>query len=185
MGFARASRFLQQIIKHAQTATVSDLRKADLVSGSRSLVALEKEVARLHEALRRPLPQGNVGLRSGGPKSRGEDVLRALLERIHLNYAKPIRLQCLARELGMNTTYVSALFSRSLGVPFKTYLTELRVQKAEELLGDFARTASEVAYATGYTSAERFRCAFKKTTGLSPRAWRETMQAKAVAAEGG
>ena len=36
--------------------------------------------------------------------------------------------------------------------------------------------ASEVAIAVGYGSENRFRIAFKKATGLSPKLWRETMQ---------
>ena len=85
-----------------------------------------------------------------------------------MDYAKPITLQHYARELGMNAAYLSDLFSHALGVPFKTYLTELRMEKAKELLGDPTKTASDVAYAVGYASENRFRFAFKKATGLSP-----------------
>ena len=99
-----------------------------------------------------------------------------MIERIELDYGKPITLQHYARELGMNAAYVSALFSRAMGVPFKTYLTRLRLRKAKELLGDPAKTVSEVAYAVGYASENRFRLAFKKAIGLCPRLWRETMQ---------
>ena len=93
-----------------------------------------------------------------------------------MNYGKPITLQHYARELGMNAAYVSGLFTRTVGVPFKAYLTDLRLKRAKALLSDPAKTASEVAYAVGYTSEDRFRLAFKLATGLSPRLWRETMQ---------
>jgi len=48
----------------------------------------------------------------------------------------------------MNAAYLSDLFSRAVGVPFKAYLTELRLTKARELLGDPAQTAAEVAYSS-------------------------------------
>jgi two-component system response regulator YesN len=99
-----------------------------------------------------------------------------MLEFLERNYGQRITLKRCARELGMNTAYLSDLFSQATGVPFRTYLTELRLEQAKRLLDDPSKTASEVAYAVGYASENRFRIAFKNATGLSPRAWRETMQ---------
>jgi AraC-like DNA-binding protein len=174
--FARAVLLLQHIVQHAQTASLSDLRKADLTSAGRALLALEKEQARLHVTLERHLPPARQASRRSGPESRAQQIVHRLLERLELDYGKPITLQSYARELGMNAAYVSGLFSRAVGVPFKTYLTDLRLEKARELLGDPTRTVAAVAYAVGYASEDRFRFAFKKTNGLCPRLWRETMQ---------
>lgn len=131
---------------------------------------------RLHEALERHLPVTSETSRRSGPQSHPEQLVQRLLGCIEQNYGKPITLQNCACKLGMNATYASALFSRAVGVPFKTRLTELRMEKAKTLLGDPAKTASDVAYAVGYASENRFRLAFKKATGLSPKLWRETMQ---------
>ncbi|MGD0262708.1 MAG: AraC family transcriptional regulator [Verrucomicrobiota bacterium] len=174
--FARAARFLRHIVQHVQTATLSDLHKADLTSAGRAVLALEKEQARLHLALKRHLPPAPQAPRRSGPESNAQQLVHHLLERLELDYAKPITLQHYARELGMNAAYLSDLFSRALGVPFKSYLTDLRLEKARALLGDPARSVSDVAYAVGYASENRFRFAFKQATGLSPRLWRETMQ---------
>jgi AraC-like DNA-binding protein len=174
--FARAARLLQLIVQHVQTASLNDLRKADLTSAGRAVLALEKEQARLHETLQRYLPPSPPAPRHSGPESHADQVMNRLLERIKLDYRKPITLQQYARELGMNAAYLSDLFSRAVGVPFKTYLTELRLAKARELLADPARTAAEVAYSIGYSSENRFRIAFKKAIGLSPSIWRETFR---------
>jgi AraC-like DNA-binding protein len=176
--FARAARFLRHVVEHVQTATLSDLRKADLTSVARAVLALEKEQARLHLALNPHLPPAPQAPRRPGPESHAQQTVHHLLERIELDYGKPITLQHYARELGLNAAYVSDLFSRAMGVPFKNYLTGLRLEKAKELLADPAKTASEVAYAVGYASENRFRLAFKKTNGLCPRSWRETMRTK-------
>jgi AraC-like DNA-binding protein len=93
-----------------------------------------------------------------------------------LDYGKAIMLQRYARELGMNATCLSTLFSRAVGVSFKSCLTELRMKRAKHLLDDPAQSASEVAAAVGYASENRFRIAFKKATGLSPKVWRETIR---------
>ncbi len=174
--FVRAARLLQLIVQHVQTASLAALRKADLTSAGRTVVALEKEQARLHDVLQRHLPAAPETSRRTDPKSHPEQIVHRLLECIEQNYGKSITLQNCACKLGMNAAYASALFSRAVGVPFKTQLTERRMEKAKELLGDPAKSASDVAAAVGYASENRFRLAFKKATGLSPKLWRETMQ---------
>jgi AraC-like DNA-binding protein len=173
--FTQAARLMRQFIEQVQTASVSDLREADLTRAGRAVIALEREQARLHQALKRYLPAPAAAARRS-PESHAEQVVHALLQQIQFDYAKPLTLQRLARDLGMNSAYLSTLFARTVGIPFKTYLTELRLQKAKDLLADFTKSNSDVAFATGYSSQERFRSAFKKATGLSPKAWRETMQ---------
>ena len=159
-----------------QTASVADLRKADLARAGHAVIALEKEQSRLHEVLKRHLPDTPQAPRRAGPESHPEQIVHRLLECIERDYGKSITLQRCADKLGMNAAYLSDLFSHAMGVPFKTRLTELRMEKAKALLGDPAKTVSEVACAVGYASENRFRIAFKKATGLSPKLWRETMQ---------
>ncbi|SPE56916.1 hypothetical protein SBV1_260011 [Verrucomicrobia bacterium] len=69
LNFARAARFLHEVVQHVQTASLSDLRKADLNAAARSVVALEREQTRLHEALSRYLPSPPATARISGPQS--------------------------------------------------------------------------------------------------------------------
>jgi two-component system response regulator YesN len=102
--------------------------------------------------------------------------VQRLLARMEQDCAKPITLRQLAGELGLNAAYVSGLFSRAVGLPFKALLTERRLQQAKARLGEPNLKVCDVAYAVGYTSENRFRAAFKKATGLAPEVWRETMR---------
>ena len=174
--FHRADRLLRLMIEHVQTLDLSELRKAELTQAGQVTIALEKELARLHEALQRHLPAPPQVGRRAKPESRSEQAVRSLLERISKDYAQPITLQQCAAKLGMNAAYVSALFSRAVGRSFKTCLTSMRMDRARELLGDPRQNISDVAAAVGYATANRFRLAFKQATGLAPKSWRETMQ---------
>jgi len=174
--FARAAKLLRFVVEHVQTASLADLRKADLTSAGHAVLALEKEQARLHEALQRHLPITPQDSRRSGTESHPEQIVHRLLECVKQDYAKPITLRDCAVRLGMNAAYLSDLFSHVVGVPFKTYLTEARLAQAKRLLNDPMKNVSEVAKAVGYASENRFRIAFKKATGLAPRLWRETMQ---------
>jgi AraC-like DNA-binding protein len=174
--FARAARFLRHIVQHVQTASLADLRKADLTSAGHVVIALEKEQARLRATLQRHLPPASQAPRRSGSESHSEQIMHWLLQRLALDYAKPITLQQYSCELGMNAAYLSDLFSRAVGIPFKTYLTDLRLAKARDLLGDPTKTVAEVAYAVGYASENRFRMVFKNMMGLPPRIWRGTLR---------
>jgi AraC-like DNA-binding protein len=179
--FTRAARLLQLIIEHVQTASLSDLRKTDLTAAGHAVIALEKEQARLHETLERHLPPAASPTTHFGPESHPAQVVHRLLDSIERNYGKPITLRQCAAQLGMNPTYLSDLFSRTVGIPFKTYLTDLRLQRAKELLGNAGMPVAEVAFAVGYVSENRFRIAFKQATGIPPKVWRETMQPDSLA----
>lgn len=176
--FLRATRLLRLIVQHVQTSSLADLRKADLTNAGRAVLALENEQARLHEALERHLPASPQIVRCSGPESHPEQIVRELMTCVEQNYARPLTLRQCAARLGMNAAYLSALFSRVAGVPFKSHLTALRMEKARGLLSDPARTVSEIAYAVGYASENRFRNIFKKQTGLAPKLWRETLRAQ-------
>lgn len=180
--FSRAARLLQLIVQHVQTASLVDLDMADLTTAQQAIVALEKEQARLQKALRRRLPEPLQVARRAGAETHPEQIVRRLLDSIAQDYARPLTLRSCAAHLGMNAAYLSALFSRAVGCSFKTYLTDTRMEKAKVLLGDSARNISQVAQAVGYASENRFRIAFKKASGLSPTAWRETLRMSPPAA---
>ncbi len=159
------------MVHYAQTLDLAELRQADLNSARHAVTALESERRRLREELGRMMP-AEAGTPNGGtpnasgPENRTDQVAHAALAIVHRQYAQPLTLKLCARRLGLNAACLSALLSRAVGVPFKAYLTELRLQKARELLADPNRHVSEVAGAVGYSSDNRFRLAFKKATGF-------------------
>jgi two-component system response regulator YesN len=112
-------------------------------------------------------------------EARSRRVVRTLVERIQREFAEPLELKQLARECGLNASYLSTVFAREAGLPFKTYLTALRLQHAQVLLGDPRLTIARVAKKVGYASPHRFRAAFRASTGLSPGRWRTGRVVKA------
>ncbi len=174
--FDRATELLRLVFGHVETSALADLRKADLTQAQQALQELQTVATRLRGELNGLVPAINKTPPTVQPECRTERVVHAALECIHEHYSQPLTLAQCAEKIGLNATYLSALFSRQVGVPFKTYLTEVRIEKARELLSDPARNVSEVAFAVGYSSENRFRAAFKGITSLSPRAWRETLR---------
>jgi two-component system response regulator YesN len=172
-----AATLLRFFVRYVATATALELRDMDLTKTHQQAAEHEHEETKLRSELSRKLP-GILG-RAGRPKdeSHTEQLVHRMLEYIEREYTRPITLKECASNLEFNAAYLCALFSRTIGIPFKSYLTRLRLEKARELLSDPTRRISDVAYAVGYASADRFRLAFKAATGLAPVTWRSSLQA--------
>lgn len=110
-------------------------------------------------------------------REHGELVVKRMLEYADSLYCRPIGLAGFAERAGMNLSYLSHLFSKTMGMPFRTYLRRLRMDRARHLLSGPMQRISEVAYAVGYTDPNRFRLDFKSHTGLAPSKWRERFAA--------
>lgn len=105
------------------------------------------------------------------------DKTNALMSRVqkylqHNYMLCDISLDSVSAILGINASYFSALFKRSMGVNFVDYLTDLRMQAARDLLTDPLRSTAEVAGLVGYENANYFTRAFKKKTGMTPTEFR-------------
>ena len=72
-------------------------------------------------------------------------------------------------------TYLSALFRKKTGNTISSYIQEIRINKACELLKNPAYKQYEVAEMVGYDDAKYFAKAFKKKLGLTPSEYRDNM----------
>lgn len=88
------------------------------------------------------------------------------------NYSdEGITLGAVASVAGFNEKYFSSRFSQEFGQSFISYLTELRLHKAKELMEKTNMKVYEISEAVGYSSVEHFTRVFKKKMGISPAAY--------------
>jgi two-component system, response regulator YesN len=140
------------------------------------IVEHESEAGRLRGELRSVLPFMGEKPAVAETATHSEHVVRWILDCIQEHSPKPVTMQFCADKLGLHPSYLSTLFSRKVGLPFRTYMRELRLEKARQLLSDPINRITEVATAVGYADENSFRLAFKKATGLAPAAWREAIR---------
>ena len=63
---------------------------------------------------------------------------------------------------------LSRLFSQSLGCSFQSYLGEVRLLKAAQLLLGSDKPVTEIAFEVGYRNLSNFNRQFKKAMNYSP-----------------
>ena len=94
-------------------------------------------------------------------------------EYIITNYAdENFNLEKLCQHLHISLNYFSALFKKETKLTFTNYLTNIRIEKAKELLRTTELKTFEIGEKVGYLEGHYFSYVFKKTTGVSPTEYR-------------
>ena len=89
------------------------------------------------------------------------------------NYCDPnISLISVANHVNMSSAYFSTVFSQTTGRSFINYLTELRIEKAKELLISTNMKLSDIAMEIGYSEPNYFSHVFRKSEGITPKEFR-------------
>jgi AraC-like DNA-binding protein len=137
----------------------SDLRKQPDLRAALYANAL------LTEAWDRLRSQGEPSKLRGG---RDADLLRYL--RDHLQY--PMDRARVARAIGVHPGHLSRLVRQFWSCSFLQLLTNLRLERARELLRDPHHLVNQVAKACGYKDESHFISLFKRHHGCTPGQWR-------------
>ena len=93
---------------------------------------------------------------------------------INENYCKKsFSVHAVSEHVSMSEGRLSVLFKRELGQTMNEFVTDLRINRAKNLLGQGRYRVYEVAEMVGYGSAEYFYRVFTKTTGYPPHKHRK------------
>ena len=99
------------------------------------------------------------------------------VEYVNQNYSnKEISLEDVSQKLYISSAYFSRLFKKEKGITFINYLTDIRMNKAKELIEDTNYKNFEVAEVVGYSEANYFSYSYKKYFGISPSQYRKNMK---------
>ncbi len=106
-------------------------------------------------------------------------VARAV-EAIRDNYMALYGVEELSAQLGVSKCHLVRVFSSEMGMPPGRFLTSVRIEAAKLLLAEREYSLEMIAGLCGFSGANYLCRVFKRETGLSPAAWRETTAHKAV-----
>lgn len=170
----------QYIIMDAYIVMMSFCEKIEGIEGemqaqSEELKNSMKTIQTLEEIKNyiRMLLKKIIGVRDTISGRRYSDIIEIAKDQIRKTYmSDEISLNTIAAEVGMSPTYFSSIFSKEMGKTFVEYLTEIRMDRAKELLMCSSMKTSEIGYEVGYKDPHYFSYIFKKTQNCTPKEFR-------------
>lgn len=103
---------------------------------------------------------------------KGNAHVRHALRYMAANYAQPLTLESVAREVGLSPNYFSKLFQDSVGVGFREQLNRIRIEESKQLLLSTDYSLADIALAMGFVDQSYFCKVFKRIVGLTPGKFR-------------
>ncbi len=105
-------------------------------------------------------------------------LLRRVRDRIDREYAQPLDVDALAREVHLSSGHLSREFKKAYGEPPYAYLMTRRIERAMALLRRGDLSVTEVCFAVGCSSLGTFSTRFTELVGMSPSAYRAEVLAR-------
>ena len=100
-------------------------------------------------------------------------LVRRARDFILSHISETITTETLAKECGMNRTYLCKLFTEETGMTLGQYVTQIKVDEAKRLMDITGKSIAEIAEYLGYSSQSHFQRVFKKASGMTPGKYRE------------
>jgi len=100
-------------------------------------------------------------------------TVQKAIKYIQENFKKDISLDEVSEHVHISPYYFSKLFKKEQKVNFIDYLTDLRINKAKELLTTTDMSIKEICSNVGYSNPNYFSRSFKKNVGISPTEFKE------------
>ncbi|KAA0972131.1 helix-turn-helix transcriptional regulator [Aureimonas fodinaquatilis] len=101
---------------------------------------------------------------------------RRCLEMMRVRLSENISLDELAAETRLSPFHFARMFKHSVGVPPRLYLTQLRLEKACELLEQTDLPVTEIAQEIGYSSGQVLARVFLKHRHVTPTVYRRAVR---------
>ncbi|MEO3944253.1 response regulator transcription factor [Gorillibacterium sp. CAU 1737] len=98
-------------------------------------------------------------------------LMKRMVDLIHRRYSENLKLETLADVFAYSSAYLGKLFKTNMGLSFNSYLDQVRIEKAKELL-DQGYKIHQAAKEVGFQDVDYFRDKFKKVEGVSPSDYR-------------
>ena len=99
-------------------------------------------------------------------------IVRKVQQYCEHHYQEEITLEMVVKEVHITKSWFCSVFKKETGQSFGSYLTELRMKKAQELLVTTELKINQVAVDVGYKNASHFNHTFAEKFGMTPLEYR-------------
>lgn len=115
-----------------------------------------------------------MSMRDRCAREYDSDIVEKAKKYIKEHYCnEELSLNLIASKVNVSPNYLSAMFSQKTGHTLVRYLTDVRMNKARELLKCTSMRSNEISEEIGYKDPHYFSHLFKKHHGCTPMQYRE------------
>lgn len=125
----------------------------------------------LHEwsgLILRHVPMDKINPQKDKRRITNMKIMQGVLEYLDVNYMHPITLADAARQANMSLFYFSRFFKSLSGMSYIAYLSNIRVNQAEQLLLTTDKSILDIALECGFTNIRTFNRVFKQIKQRTP-----------------
>ncbi|MCR4695201.1 MAG: response regulator [Pseudobutyrivibrio sp.] len=106
-------------------------------------------------------------------RNKKRELMQQVNDYIDSHYSQQVNLHMIASELYLNEAYLSRAYKNAAGITITEYLTNVRIEKAKELIMEGGMKLYEIADAVGFKDAAYFTNVFVKNTGVNPSEYKK------------
>ena len=117
-------------------------------------------------------PHGIVTRQSTDVLAIEHPAVATAVKFIKKNYSNPITIEDIIECTGLSKRGIEKAFEKHLGRSPASELRRVRLNEAKRLLAETDEKIDSIALECGYSNNSNLSCAFRRDTGMSPRAYR-------------
>lgn len=110
----------------------------------------------------------------GKGEEKSNSIIEMAEEYIKDNFHKDVSLDEVSKTVNISPYYFSKIFKEGTGKNFIEYLTNIRMERAKELLSTTEHSMKEICAMCGYSDPNYFSRSFKKNVGVTPTEFKNT-----------
>lgn len=165
----QAAAYLQQVVRSVYENVNNTDEEFQLPDTVAAAVADARNIVEAMDFVREYARKGLEAVEKAGQTS-GERQAVLAMNFIKENYSNPnLGLNDICEYLNISTSRFSSIFKEATGKTFTEILTNVRMEKAKQLLTQTTLKNYEIAERVGFSDPHYFSVAFKKMTGMTPK----------------
>lgn len=106
-----------------------------------------------------------------------KEICDSVLDIVHQGYCTKLTLESCAKKLNYHPSYIRRVLKKEMGINFRDYLLNYRINIAKKWMLETEMSISEIAQKLQYENTVNFVRSFKKTVGCTPKQYRDRKNA--------
>ena len=107
-------------------------------------------------------------------KSQTISTVQEILIYCSANFRNKITLKQISDDLHISENHISAIFSKKIKLPLRSYINNLRIHEAMFLLLNTEMDITDIMFHCGFTNQSTFNKVFMELCGTTPRQFRKS-----------